>query len=184
MEKINGILDAGVQDELRRRFNPDGSLLRKHQLRALEILKEVHDLCTRHGIRYYLCSGTLLGAVRHGGFIPWDDDVDIEMRWTDYLKFLKYAKRELKGKYKLQTHATDSNYFMTFAKVRDESTFMAEYTGKDRRFKYRGIFIDIFYTERILRLFAVITWRLKVWNVSLSSKNPYSVLKPVCTLFY
>ena len=66
-------------DELRQRYNPEGSLLRRHQLRMLEILKEIDRICQKHRIDYWLSSGTLLGAVRHGGFIPWDDDLDIEM---------------------------------------------------------------------------------------------------------
>lgn len=66
-------------EELRQRYNPDGSLLRRQQMRMLHILVEVDKICQRHNIRYWLSSGTLIGAVRHGGFIPWDDDLDIEM---------------------------------------------------------------------------------------------------------
>ena len=68
-----------LQNELRERYNPNGSTLRKQQLRMLEMLQYIDSVCKKHNIRYWLCSGTLLGAVRHGGFIPWDDDVDIEM---------------------------------------------------------------------------------------------------------
>ena len=64
-----------LQNELRERYNPDGSILRKQQLRMLEMLQYIDFVCKKHNIRYWLCSGTLLGAVRHGGFIPWDDDV-------------------------------------------------------------------------------------------------------------
>ena len=70
---------------LRQRFNPDGSQLRKHQLRMLEILVVIDKICRKHQIPYWLSSGTLIGAVRHNGFIPWDDDLDIEMMRNDYL---------------------------------------------------------------------------------------------------
>lgn len=90
-------------DELRQRYNPEGSLLRRHQLRMLEILKEIDRICQKHRIDYWLSSGTLLGAVRHGGFIPWDDDLDIEMERKDYLRLLQLLPEELNDAYLLQT---------------------------------------------------------------------------------
>lgn len=178
------MIDSRIQAKLRERFNPDSSVLRRHQLCALEILKEIHKLCERHNIKYYLSSGTLLGAVRHGGYIPWDDDVDIEMRWFDYLRFLKYAKKELKGKFRLQSHGTDDNYFAVFAKVRNENTLVSEQKKHDLHYKYRGVFIDILYTERISRIFTVLSRKTQLWIISLSKKNPYKVVKPLCTLLY
>ena len=83
------MIDEKLQVELRDIFNPEGSDLRKLQLRILEILKFVDSVCKTHGIQYWLSSGTCLGAVRHGGFIPWDDDVDIEMFEKDYIRFCK-----------------------------------------------------------------------------------------------
>ena len=73
------MIDKKLQQDLRERFSPEGSMLRKQQLRMLEILLYIDKVCKEHGIRYWLSSGTLLGAVRHGGFIPWDDDLDVEM---------------------------------------------------------------------------------------------------------
>lgn len=84
-----------LQNELRERYNPDGSILRKQQLRMLEMLQYIDFVCKKHNIRYWLCSGTLLGAVRHGGFIPWDDDVDIEMLREDYKRLVRILKRTL-----------------------------------------------------------------------------------------
>ena len=83
------------QDDLRARFNPDGSLLRRQQLRMLDILLEVDKICKKHDIRYWLSSGTLIGAMRHDGFIPWDDDLDIEMLRSDYVRLMKVLPSEL-----------------------------------------------------------------------------------------
>ena len=74
------------QESLRQRFNPDGSLLRRQQMRMLEILLEVDKICKKHHIEYWLSSGTLIGAIRHKGFIPWDDDIDINITRENYNK--------------------------------------------------------------------------------------------------
>ena len=82
-------------EELRKRFNPEGSLLRRQQMRMLEILLEVDKICQKHQIPYWLSSGTLIGAMRHDGFIPWDDDLDIEMMRDDYLRLMASLPRVL-----------------------------------------------------------------------------------------
>ena len=91
------MIDPKLQAELRARFNPDGSDLREAQLRMLGLLKFLDDICKKNGLEYWLDSGTLIGAARHGGFIPWDDDVDVCMmkKDADKLKPLwvpKYGK--------------------------------------------------------------------------------------------
>ncbi|MDE5947376.1 MAG: LicD family protein, partial [Prevotella sp.] len=90
------------QAALRARFNPDGSLLRRQQMRMLDILIEVDRICRKHNIRYWLSSGTLIGAVRHKGFIPWDDDLDIEMLLPDYKRLMKVLPEELPENFALQ----------------------------------------------------------------------------------
>ena len=132
------------QDALRRKFNPDGSLLRRQQLRMLELLVEVDRICRKHGIRYWLSSGTLIGAARHKGFIPWDDDLDIEMLLPDYKRLMKVLQQELPDTMALQSVDTDPNYFFFYAKVRDRRSHLEESNRYDRVWKERGIYIDIF----------------------------------------
>ena len=143
------MIDAELQQSLRERFNPEGSMLRRQQLRMLEILLYVDRVCKEHNIRYWLSSGTLLGAVRHGGFIPWDDDLDIEMLREDYEKFVKVFPNN--EDFVLQTLYTDPNYFKGFAKVRDLHSQISEFEI-DRCYKYRGLFVDVFCLERLPRV--------------------------------
>ncbi|MBR6455697.1 MAG: LicD family protein, partial [Prevotella sp.] len=126
-------------ESLRQKFNPDGSLLRRHQLRMLEILLEVDRICKKHQIQYWLSSGTLIGAVRHKGFIPWDDDIDIEMLWPDYKRLMKVLPEELPETMALQTTETDKNYFFFYAKVRDRRSYLEESNRYDRVWKERGV---------------------------------------------
>ena len=105
-----------MDSELRKRFNPDGSLLRRQQLRMLELLEVIDVICRKHQIPYWLSSGTLIGAARHKGFIPWDDDLDIEMLRSDYLRLLKVLPQELPDNLALQTNETDPNYIFIYGK--------------------------------------------------------------------
>lgn len=143
------MISPELQRELRERFNPEGSMLRRQQLRMLEILRYVDRVCKEHNIHYWLSSGTLLGAVRHGGFIPWDDDLDIEMLREDYEKFLKvFPENE---DFVLQTIHTDPNFFLGFAKVRDMHSQISEFEY-DKHYKYRGLYVDVFCLERVPRI--------------------------------
>ena len=144
------MIEEKTQNELRELFNPDGSPLRKHQLKMLEILKYVDKICKDNGIKYWLSSGTCLGAVRHNGFIPWDDDVDIEMMREDFLKFERVFKET--DLYVLQTHKNDKYYPTPFNKVRSKNTIIY-----DSLYKYRGVFIDILCIDYINRSLARFT---------------------------
>ena len=109
------------------------------ELRAiqLDILDKIHAFCTERGIRYSLGGGTLLGAVRHKGYIPWDDDIDIMLPRPDYDRFLK----EFEGKYielNLQHYENDITCCIPFAKVYDNRTVLIEKVQKS------GIYIDVF----------------------------------------
>lgn len=133
-----------IDEELRQRFNPEGSLLRRQQMRMLDILLEIDRICKKYKIQYWLSSGTLLGAVRHHGFIPWDDDLDIEMLWPDYQRLLEVLPAELPPTMALQCTQTDRNYFFFYAKVRDRRSHLEESNQYDRFWKEQGIYIDIF----------------------------------------
>ncbi|WP_431605313.1 LicD family protein, partial [Duncaniella dubosii] len=86
------MIDPLLQQELRSRFNPDGSPLRRHQLLMLDMLKKINRICVENNIKYWLSSGTCIGALRHGGFIPWDDDVDLEMLEEDFKKLRRVMR--------------------------------------------------------------------------------------------
>ena len=129
-------------------FNPEGSLLRRQQHRMLEMLLVLDEICRRHNIRYWLAAGTLLGAIRHKGYIPWDDDLDIELLREDYDRLLKILPAELPDNLQLQTPETDNGYFFTYAKLRDRHSRLLETNAYDRIFQMQGIFIDIFPMER------------------------------------
>lgn len=120
--------------------------LREVQLCQLDILKVVAEICDRHSIPYYLAYGTMLGAVRHKGFIPWDDDVDIYMRYEDLLRFKKICQKELPEKYFYQDPDTDIGARWLFTKVRANGTRMSESFDKQGQFAsyHEGVWIDIF----------------------------------------
>lgn len=141
------MIPASLQTQLRNKYNPDGSELRRHQLRMLDLLCEVDAICKRHGIPYCLSSGTLLGAVRHGGFIPWDDDLDIELLRKDYLRLREILPKELPQTMAWQDHGTDPNYFFFYGKVRDRLSLLGETCDYDRAWRERGIYMDIFPIE-------------------------------------
>lgn len=137
------------QEELRARFNPEGSPLRRQQMVMLEMVKELDRICKKHDIPYFLYGGTLLGAFRHNGFIPWDDDLDVAMMRQDYKRLMKVLPAELPAHIALQNNDTDKNYFLFITKLRDKRSFLDE-GNFDKVFKERGIFIDIFPLDRLL----------------------------------
>lgn len=113
------------------------------QKKQLEILDEIKRLCEKHKIKYWLDSGSCLGAVRHKGFIPWDDDIDLGMLRKDYDKFIKICKKELDNKFYLQTTETDNNFALEFTKIRMNNTLLREKLNEGKNI-HQGIFIDIF----------------------------------------
>lgn len=118
-------------------------VLRRVQMVQLEIAKEIRRVCEENDIQYFLADGSFLGAVRHQGFIPWDDDMDMGMMRSDYEKFCRIAPQKLKPEYCLQTWYTDPNYSLPFGKVVKRGTVYLE-NKKSRRLKENGFYVDIF----------------------------------------
>lgn len=114
----------------------------------LKILKYVDEICKVNNLKYYLIGGTLLGAIRHKGFIPWDDDIDIVMFREDYNKFLDIVKQG-DTTFFVQNSKTDSNYARYITKIRINDTLFVEESVKDVKM-HHGIFIDIFPLDKIL----------------------------------
>ena len=119
----------------------DKDILRKVQLVQLDILKEVRRVCEKNKIQYYLTAGTLLGAVRHNGFIPWDDDLDIAMLDDQYKKFCEVAPFDLGDDYCFQNWDNDDMFPFEIGKVRKKNTVFIE--NKSDINNKPGIYIDI-----------------------------------------
>lgn len=127
----------------------NSNVLLRLQNQQLEIAKKVISICEKNSLQYFLIGGTLLGAVRHGGFIPWDDDFDIGMPRKDYDEFLKIAQIELGNDHYLHAYETDPQYWLPFAKVRKNGTFFNEKSIVPIT-SHKGIFIDIFPFDNVI----------------------------------
>ncbi len=130
-------------------YNAEGTNLRRAQLRMLDILVVLDRICKKYKIRYWLDYGTLLGAVRHGGFIPWDDDLDVSMMRKDYIRLMKILPKELPNNLVLQTQRSDKYYPLAFAKIRDKNSYMEE-IERHAKSKDCGLYIDLFPQERMI----------------------------------
>ena len=122
----------------------DSELLRNLQLTLASMLDEIVRICDKHNLQYFLIGGTLLGAARHKGFIPWDDDLDIAMPRNDYEKFQKICIRELNEDYYLHSIDTDPKYWVSFIKIRKKGTIFEPRQDVTIDTPYKGVYIDIF----------------------------------------
>lgn len=140
-----------TQEELKRRYNPEGSLLRQVQLRALDMLKYIDSVCKEQKIPYRIDAGQVLGATRHEGFIPWDDDIDIVLERKDYKRLCKYLVEYPHPQYVLQTFTTDRYFVGAWVVLRDtKSEYIQDRKVHNLR-KYRGVQVDIFpYENRVI----------------------------------
>ena len=117
--------------------------LRKCQLLQLKIAKEIVRICNENHIPYFLVAGSLLGAVRHKGFIPWDDDMDIGMKREDYNRFIALASKQMKEDFFLQTWDVEKEYGSSFAKIRLNETLFVEKNSEKANI-HKGIYVDVF----------------------------------------
>lgn len=117
--------------------------LKQVQQTELEILDEFLRICNKYNLKYFLAGGTCLGAIRHQGFIPWDDDIDVSMPREDYDRFAEVAQQELGDKYFYQNYFTDPRCGLVFAKVRKNGTVFSSMEGHHLPI-HQGVWIDIF----------------------------------------
>lgn len=169
-----------------RRYMADEHIkLRKAQLM---IAKEVKRICEKYNIKYFLDAGSMLGAVRHGGFIPWDDDLDIGMLKSDYERFLEVAQEELGDAYFVDNYTTNEENPLVFTKIRLVGTKYIENKANNAA-KHQEIFVDIFpyyhisddsnvrkreaFVMRLLIQMLLIKGEYKVWK----GESKFKVLK-------
>lgn len=124
----------------------------------LDMLQFIHNFCLENGIRYSLARGTLLGAVRHGGYIPWDDDVDIAMLRSDYEKF-RMLFSNASDTYRLLDCRDDDDYHLPYGKVHNIQTYVDEGASST---KNTGVFIDVFPVDNLLGTYRE---RKKIYNL-------------------
>lgn len=140
--------DTPISAEELRRYNPEGSLLRRDQMELLRMLQVVASICEEHGLKWWLSSGTLLGAARHKGFIPWDDDIDIVLLKEDYDKLERILCSMESDEFVYHCMETDIDYVNIYGKFRKKEGRVD--AGKKRYDYYRwtGVGLDIFAMEK------------------------------------
>lgn len=145
----------------------------------LRIMDVIDELCEKNNIKYYMIGGTLLGAVRHGGFIPWDDDFDIIMPRRDFDKFIQCCKNDLPNGYSLRWISTDKRYWRIFAKISNDNTRFVERIGHSGLTDC-GIFVDVFPVDDSNGYNKTVQTRKNIIEkvkVIISSKKDHSTLR-------
>lgn len=147
---------------------------RKLQLIQLDILKEVDRICSCHNIMYYMVGGTLLGAIRHHGFIPWDVDIDIAMPRTDYEKFQEVCQIDLNHNYKLLNYRNTNRYLRPHILISLKNTKLyTKYYKYNKHLDNYGIFMDVFpldnvpdsHWKRVLFKIRISFWKMLRKNI-------------------
>lgn len=144
----------------------DSDTLKQLQRVELDILRDFMELCDRHNLTYFGIAGTGIGAKRHGGFIPWDDDIDVAMPRKDFQLFLKYAKTELHDRYIPLNAAYDSRFPMMTTRLMKRGTVFIEEALKDAHCPC-GIFLDLYVLDNVAdgRLaYELQSWEAWFWS--------------------
>ena len=167
-----------TSEELKEKYNFEGSVLREAQCRMLEMLKYLDEVCKSLMIEYRLSDGNVLGSIRHKGFIPWDDDMDIALERNDWIKLISYLKKNPHQQFVIQDHDTDPNYYGSWAVLRDlHSEYIIDSDIHKIR-KYRGLQVDIFPFEKgNIMLFQRISSSFTWWNNRVNAKSRPLVAK-------
>lgn len=134
--------------ELTRIYNPEGSALRRGQKELVRMLKVVAGICEENGLKWWLSSGSLLGAARHKGFIPWDDDLDIVMMRNDYDKLVKILCDYQSDEFVFHCIRTDVDYTNMFGKFRKKEGCVKVASRRYDYYKWKGMGLDIFAIEK------------------------------------
>ncbi len=138
---------AGLYNKYLKDYIIDDQQLQKLQETGLEMLKDLHDICVENNILYSMAFGTLLGAIRHKNYIPWDDDIDVYMFKKDYQNLKQIVAEKYSDKYYLLDNEVDKNYTLIFPKLIKNDTVLTEAVNDNENKRETGAYIDIFLVD-------------------------------------